>query len=635
MKILSKIYFCLKCFLVCVATVLPFMATAQTYPKNYFASPLEFPISLSGSYGEIRPNHFHAGIDLRTQQSINKNVLSAADGYVWRIVINMRGYGKAIYIKHPAGYVTLYAHNTAYAPEIEKWVRMHQYENHEAEFDLYPDSTLFPVKKGQLIAYSGNTGSSGGPHVHFEVRDAKGEVAMNPLLFGFVSYDEQKPYFSSVTLYPLSNTTYINKKITDQSFTADLRDGQYTAVYEHRKKIRRRKYKVTPDTIKVWGTFGLGVEVFDRIQGIRTNMNKLEVYVDGKQTFGYKLDEFKFSETRNINAMIDYEDRLTQGEKTQKLYLQPNEKLSFIRKDLGSGEITFTDDTLHTIRVVATDVFGNESTLQFLVKSERSYAVLKPHPDKEYDRIVMYDRDEVFRTDEVEVKFPKDVLYDTLFFHYDRYPRKGSMESAIHRIHSPLVALADNIEIKIRTGFVPPYLQSKLVIASVNSKGGVGSSIGGTYKDGWVTAKSVYFGTYAVVPDTKAPTIAFRDQSSGPEFIIKKTKRGKVKKIRVKKKGRKKKQKGPVAPVVLSEYNFTISDNLSGIGRWDAYVDGTWVLCEHDPKSATLTYHFDDNITPQSGCFRLEVVDKVGNKAVYERDIEPVIPKVKGPGQYQ
>lgn len=612
--------------------------SAQTpnYPKNYLANPLEFPVSLSGGYGEIRPNHFHAGIDLRTQQAINKNVHAAADGYVWRIMINMRGYGKAIYIKHPAGYVTLYAHCTAYAPEIEKWVRMYQYENRQAEFDVYPDSTLFPVRQGDLIAFSGNTGSSGGPHVHFEVRDSKGEVAINPLHFGYIDTDELKPYFSSITLYPLSNTSYINKKITDVSFDADLRDGVYTAVYEHRKKIRKRKYKVTPDTIRVWGTFGLGVEVFDRLQGIRTNINKIEVFVDEKLNFAYKLDEFKFAETRNINALIDYEDRVTQGEKTQKLFLQPNEKLSFIRKDLGNGEITFTDNAVHTIRVVATDVFNNVGTLQFVVKSEPEYAELKPHPDKTYDRVIMYNRDEVFTTPEVEVKFPKDVLYDTLFFHYDRSMRRPGLASAVHRIHSPLTALADNIEIKIKVENVSASERDKLVIATVGGKGGVGSSIGGTYKDGWITAKSVYFGTYAAVLDSKAPSISLRTKTSEPEFIIKKGKRGKVKKVRVKKKkGRKGKNAEAAAPRVLSEYNFTISDNLSGIGRWDAYIDGTWVLCEFDPKSATLTYHFDENMTPTSGCFRLEVQDKVGNKAVNEFDIGNIIPKILPAGKYQ
>ena len=609
-------------------------AQTKPYPRDYLVNPLEFPVNLSGGYGEIRPNHFHAGIDLRTQQSINKRVLSAADGYIWRIVINMKGYGKAIYVKHPAGYVTLYAHCTSYAPEIEKWVRMYQYENKKPEFDLYPDSTLFPVKQGDLIAYSGNTGSSGGPHVHFEVRDAKGEMLIHPLHFGFINEDRQKPYFASITLYPLSNSAYINKKITDQSFPADYRDSTYTAVFEHRKKIRRRKYKVTPDTIRVYGTFGIGVEVFDRLQGIRTNVNKLEVFVDDKQTFGYKLDEFKYSETRNINALIDYEDRLSSNEKTQKLFLQPNQKLSFIRNDLGSGKITITDDQVHVIKVVATDVFGNQNTLRFIVKGEPDYLDLKPHPDKEYVQLMQYNKDETFKTTDVEVFFPKDVLYDTLHFKYGKTRGKGGYYSPVHRIHSPYTALADNIEVKIKTDYVAPELRSKLVMVNLGT-----GSIGGTYENGWMKAKTVYFGSFAVAADTKAPTISMRGKE--PEFIVKKKgRKGKVKYIKTKKKKRRgkrgKAQEVVVrTPRVLSEYNFTISDNLSGIARYDGYIDDVWVLCEFDPKTATLTYHFDENMTPQSACFRLEVTDKVGNVGKYEFDIGNIIIKVNPPGVYQ
>jgi hypothetical protein len=632
-------YYQLKKILVSIAITIclsiGLQAQTKPYPKDYLVNPLEFPVNLSGGYGEIRPNHFHAGIDLRTQQSINKRVLSAADGYIWRIVINMKGYGKAIYVKHPAGYVTLYAHCTSYAPEIEKWVRMYQYENKKPEFDLYPDSTLFPVKQGELIAYSGNTGSSGGPHVHFEVRDAKGETVMHPLLFGFINEDRQKPYFASVTLYPLSKSTYINKKITDQSFPADYRDSTYTAVFEHKKKIRRRKYKVTPDTIKVYGTFGIGVEVFDRLQQIRTNVNKIEVYVDDKQTFGYKLDEFKFKETRNINALIDYEDRLASNEKTQKLFLQPNEKLSFIRNDLGNGKITITDDQVHVIRVLATDVFGNQNSLRFVVKGEPNYASLKPHPDKEFVQMISYKNDETFKTADIEVNFPKDVLYDTLFFKYGK-TRGGSYYSPIHRIHNPYTALADNIEIKIKTDYVEPALRSKLVMVNTGS-----GSIGGTYENGWMKAKAIYFGSYTVAADTKAPSIAMRGTTS--DFVIKKkTRKGKVKYIKTKKgkksrRGKRGKAQEVVVrtPRVLSEYNFTISDNLSGIARYDGYIDDVWVLCEFDPKTATLTYHFDENMTTQATCFRLEVTDKVGNVGKYEFDIGNIIIKVNPPGVYQ
>ncbi|UPT65895.1 MAG: hypothetical protein M0D57_15465 [Sphingobacteriales bacterium JAD_PAG50586_3] len=288
---------------------------------------------------------------------------------------------------------------------------------------------------------------------------------------------------------------------------------------------------------------------------------------------------------------------------------------------------------VHVIKVIATDVFGNQNTLRFVVKGEPDYANLKPHPEKEFVQLINYNKDETFKTSDVEVFFPKDVLYDTLFFKYGKTRGKGYY-SPVHRIHTPYTALADNFEIKIKTDYVEPAMRSKLVMVNTGT-----GAIGGTYDNGWMKAKSVYFGSFAVAADTKAPSISLRGKE--PEFVVKKKgRKGKVKYIKTKKKkrrGKKGKNQEPEAkkPRQLSEYNFTISDNLSGIARWDAYIDDVWVLCEFDPKTATLTYHFDNNMTPQSACFRLEVTDKVGNVGKYEFDIGNIIIKVNPPGVYQ
>ena len=234
--------------------VIGFSTYAQdSIPKKYFRSPLGIPLFLAGNFGELRSNHFHSGLDMKTQGKEGFRIYAAADGYVSRVKISPWGYGKTIYIDHPNGYTTVYAHLKGYSGVIASEIKKYQYQKESWEIDWYPSDTLMKVKKGDVIAISGNTGGSGGPHLHFEIRETESEHPVNPLLFGFDIKDNIKPIIRSITLTPLNDTSYVNNKNIMQRFLITGADGTY-----------RLKYS-TP--INAYGEIGIGIETIDKLNG--------------------------------------------------------------------------------------------------------------------------------------------------------------------------------------------------------------------------------------------------------------------------------------------------------------------------------------------------------------------------------
>jgi hypothetical protein len=337
-----------------------FTTFAQEYPQDYF----KFPIKpgqqgyLAGTFGELRSNHFHSGIDIKTGGREGLNVYAAADGYVSRIKIQVHGYGKAIYIDHPNGYTTVYAHLQHYNPYIDSIIRAIQYKNKSFTVNYFPPKGSIKIKKGEVIAKSGNTGGSMGPHLHFEIRNRKQEP-INPLLFGFKEIkDNVRPTISNLAVTPLTINSRVN--------------GEFNETVFQTKLIENGTYQLASnDTIFVKGAFHLNLAAIDKLNGVpnKNGIYTLQVAVDDTIYYKLNVDKFSFAHTRMINEHINYRLYKSIGKRYYKIYYNNKNKLGFYDSFTDKGILNFNDFKAHHIKVICADAYGNQSTLKFIVKN--------------------------------------------------------------------------------------------------------------------------------------------------------------------------------------------------------------------------------------------------------------------------
>ncbi len=277
-----------------------------------FAPPLDIPILLSGNFGELRSTHFHSGIDIKTQQQTGKNVCASKEGYVSRIKIQSGGYGKSVYLYHPEGYTTVYAHLNDFIPEIASYVKEIQYAQRKYEINVFPEKYRIPVIKGQLIGHSGNTGNSGGPHLHFEIRDA-GQNPLNVLKYGFNIRDDIAPDIRHLAVYPVEPGSIINGRSNKVVLKPVLINGQYVLI----------------DTLSASGLTGFGIETYDYMNGTgnRFTVYSIELVVNDIVVYLHEMDKLSFGEMKYLNSHIDYEERILNKLSIHKLFLDPNNRL--------------------------------------------------------------------------------------------------------------------------------------------------------------------------------------------------------------------------------------------------------------------------------------------------------------------
>ena len=540
------------------------------YPLVDFRPPLDIvPPALAGSFGELRSNHFHSGMDYRTNQREGYPVYAIADGYVSRLRVQNSGFGLALYITHPNGYTSVYGHLQRFSPKIAQQAKSTQYQKQSYEIDEFPNSQLIPVRKGDVIAYTGNTGSSGGPHLHFEIRDTKTEATINPQLFGLDIPDKVSPVIYSMYVYRLNKKPF-NEFTPKQYFQVTGGPGNY------------RLNKV--NTISLGGEVGFGIVTTDRHTGASglNGVYSIELELDGVSVYTSSVERFSFENTKAINSHIDYPTYLKTKRSIQKSFVDPGNPLKIYSNLVNGGRIEFTDGKLHRLKYTVTDGKGNKSTLSFSVQADSKANIdsADPVPGKPH---FSYNNLNEFSNEEVRVIVPKGSLYNDLYFDYKQEPKPTvNAYSKIHQIHNNLTPLHTGFELWIKADSSLMKYKDKALIVNT----GRGSQ-GGYFEDGFVKAKPRYFGSYLISVDTIAPTIVPLNISDGKRISG------------------------------LSKASFKIRDNLSGIKNFNGYIDGKWVLMEFDAKTANLWHSFESTLAPGKHTLELIVSDMKDNKKNY------------------
>jgi murein DD-endopeptidase MepM/ murein hydrolase activator NlpD len=561
---MNKIFFGLCfCLLATISVRAQQIFSNNTYPLVDFRPPLDIiPPALAGSFGELRGNHFHSGIDFRTNQREGYPVYAIADGYVSRIRVQNSGFGQALYLTHPNGYTSVYGHLSRFAPKVAQAVKDLSYQKKTFELDEFPASDYFPVHKGDLIAYTGNRGSSGGPHLHFEIRDSKTESTINPQLFGIQIPDDIPPVIYALYVYKLNKKPF-SEYTPKQYFQALGSDGTYHIA----------------GTINVSGEVGFGVTTTDRHNGASgiNGVYSIELELDGKKVFTSSLEKFSFENSKAINSHIDYPAFLTSKRSIQKSFVDPGNPLQIYSGLVNNGRIEFNDLQTHVLKYTITDSKGNKSILPFSVKSDGNVSPVTPNAPA--GPLFSYNKQNEYNAEGLRVVLPKGTLYNDMNFVYKVKTRPaGVVYSAIHQIHNNMTPLHIGFELWIKADASLASLKDKAVIVSTG-----GASQGGTFENGYIKALPRNFGSFYVTVDTTAPTITPLNVSEGKNMAG------------------------------ISRMNFKIRDNLSGIKSFNGYIDGSWVLMEFDTKTATLWHTFDEHTGNGKHQLKLVVEDMKGN----------------------
>jgi hypothetical protein len=562
-----KIYFLSFIFL--------FVTFFSSAAKPDFTSPVNIPIILNGNFGELRTNHFHAGIDIKTNGTTNIPVISVDDGFVSRVSVSPNSYGKALYIEHPSGYTSVYAHLLSFSPEVEKWVKEQQYKKETFAVNLYPDKDLFVVKKGAIIARSGNSGSSGGPHLHFEIRDTETEHPLNPLSFGINVTDKTKPSVSNLYVYPISPESNVAGSTAKKSYELVFSEGAF-----------RPKNN---STIQGWGSIGFGIDAIDFLDGnwSKCGIYKSELYIDSLLIYSFVIDRLNFNDMRYVNCHIDYEEYIKNKKRIHKTYIEPGNILGIYKNTKDNGVFNFIDSKTHKVVIKIYDFFSNSSDIKFNFKSSSAVATTKV----DYTELFKYDRRNSFSNDEIEIDLPLGALGNDLGFKYKKAAPKPGMYSNIHCIHNKYTPVLKPIEVSIKPVNLPEKLKDKALLAYIDNSSGKMSAIGGDYSFGSVKSIIKEFGDICIVADTIAPVI------SSLSIKDKKT------------------------LMEQARMRFKITDNLSGIKKFNGYIDGKWVLFEYDQKSNTVVYNFDEHISKgKNHSIKFIVEDLKNNKKEYTAD---------------
>jgi murein DD-endopeptidase MepM/ murein hydrolase activator NlpD len=548
--------------------LVPFLAVSQeNYPQDVFQSPLAIPLDISGSFAELRSNHFHSGLDFKTSGVEGLPVFATGDGYVSRIKISPFGYGKAIYITHPNGYTSVYGHLQKANGAIQELIKKKQYQEKSFEVEMYLYPTELPVKKGDVIAFSGNTGGSGAPHLHFEFRDTKSEQIINPMHFGFKKLikDERKPIIQGIVVYPLDSTTVNNaQKPINISFNKQA-DGTYLST-----------------KVKANGRIAFGINAYDYCTNAynKNGLYKVKAYLNGALQYQYGFDTFAFDESRYINNFIDYERFHDMGQRIQKLFELNNYPLSIVAGNTKDGTLKILPNANYTYRVELYDFHQNK--IELIIPIE--YGIQVPAIKKTIQKtpyFVKAKTESIFEKGNVTVYVPENSFYANFYMNFE-------VNNDIATLHDDSVPVHKNITLTFNdvSGLTEEQL-SKTYIATLD---GYKLDFNKTTRKGnSFSTKIKTLGKYKLAQDSIPPRIYNVNFVEGKTLKEQKT------------------------------ISVSIADLHSDIANYSAYLNGKWILMEYDYKTKRLTHNLEDAIYVQGrNDFKIIVTDSLQNSATFE-----------------
>jgi len=537
------------------------------YPQNDFISPLDIPLFLSGTFGELRSNHFHSGLDFRTQSKTGFNVYATGDGYISRIKISTFGYGKALYITHPNGYTSVYGHLLKTAPKIDAYLKEQHYKEQSFEVDLFLGEGVLPVKQGEIIALSGNSGGSGGPHLHFEYRDSQTEKIINPLFFGLDAKikDTKVPVVNEIVVYPISDDAVVNQSQQPISIPLSLqKDGTYLA-----SKVLAK------------GKIGIGVNTYDGSDNNygKNGIYKMQTYLDGKPAFDVAFNTFSYDETRYINAYIDYYRYKKMNQRVQKMYYTKKYPLSLISSSLTDGIITIPPNITSIYKVEIADFNGNKTAVTIPIESANQEVKI-PKAIKKTNYFIKSDNEYIFEKDKISVFIPEQTFYDDFHLKFD-------VKDKVLYLHDDSTPVHSNFSVTFEEDSIPDADRDKFFIATINGKKTYYNST--KMKENKFTTWTRNLGEFRLVKDSVSPKITSVNFQEG-KWLSKQ-----------------------------NDLQFEITDDLSGIKTYTGYLNGKWILFDYDYKTNKITHDFSDNVVIEGrNELKIVVTDNVGNSTIFE-----------------
>lgn len=543
--------------------VLSFFTSYSQVPEGYFRNPLNLPMSLAGNFGELRPNHYHMGLDLRTNGKVNQPVFAAADGYISRIKVEPQGFGQAIYINHPNGYTTVYAHLNQFFPELERYVKQQQYQRETWEIFIELEPGQFPVKKGQFIAYSGSTGGSQAPHVHYEIRTTKDDVNRNPQLFHLELQDNTDPLLYKLAIYDRNKSTY---EQTPRILALKKQAGIY---------------KPLANLIELNSNlFSFAIQATDTHSGSSHTVGIYEaiLFLDEVEQERFTMDRISYDNTRYVNAHVDYKTKANGGPWLQHLSQLSGYPDGIYKPVAGSGVIRLNDEGIHNIRIDVKDANNNTSSLRFQVRAKPGMVETYLGNAKTFYPLMI----DVGESPECEFFIGEKCLYDSVHIGITSTTTVNpQVVSGLHTIGQAYIPLQDSFTVRIKP--TKSMADSNRIVMQrfAGSKKNIQKVV---WQNGWAAAKFREFGNFQLVLDDEPPEIVplgLYDHANLSHAY---------------------------------QISFAVRDNLESFQNFRAELDGKWLRFTND-KGKVFTYRFDEHCLPGPHQLKIHVEDEAGNVA--------------------